>query len=115
MAELDVIDGAAFQSLFDSIGGDREFLGELLETYFADAPVQLDTMQSTLDAGDAEGLRRAAHSLKSNSANFGAMGLSRLCKTVEDMAKAGALDGAGDQISAARAEYARVVARLRSL
>jgi HPt (histidine-containing phosphotransfer) domain-containing protein len=115
MTEQNVIDGATFQNLFDSIGGDREFMAELLQTYFADSPELLATMESTLAAGDAEGLRRAAHSLKSSSANFGALTLSRLCKTVEDMAKTGTLDGAGAHIAAARAEYNRVAAHLQTL
>jgi HPt (histidine-containing phosphotransfer) domain-containing protein len=115
MAEPEVIDAAAFQQLFDSVGGDREFLGELLQTYFDDAPALLATMQSAVSAGNTEALRRAAHSLKSNSASFGAMSLSGLCKSVEDMAKTGTLDGAGVQIAAAEKEYARVVVRLKAL
>jgi HPt (histidine-containing phosphotransfer) domain-containing protein len=115
VAEPDVIDRAVLDGLLDSLGGDREFLAELLETYFDDAPNLLATMHAALAVGDAEAFRRAAHSLKSNSANFGAMVLSRMCKELEDMGKAGTLDGAGERLDGAEAEYARVQPRLEAL
>jgi HPt (histidine-containing phosphotransfer) domain-containing protein len=115
VVEPDVIDRAVLDSLLDSVGGDREFLAELLQAYFDDAPNLLRAMRAALVVADAEAFRRAAHSLKSNSANFGAMVLSRMCKELEDMGKAGALDGAGDRLAEAEAEYARVQPRLEAL
>ena len=114
MGESDIIDRAKLDDLVETIGGDREFLGELLQTYFDDAPKLLAAMHAALDTGDADEFRRAAHSLKSNSISFGAMQLSRLCKELEDMGKAGTLDGAGGRISSAEEEYARVRAALES-
>jgi HPt (histidine-containing phosphotransfer) domain-containing protein len=115
MVEPDVIDRAVLDGLLESVGGDEEFLAELLQTYFDDSPQLLTTLHTALDAGDAEGFRRAAHSLKSNSANFGAMALSRMSKELEDMGKTGTLDGAGPKIAQAEEEYARVRAALESV
>ena len=114
MAESTSIDRAVFDGLLESVGGDTEFLAELLQTYFDDAPQLLAQMKDALAAGNAEVLRRAAHSMKSNSASFGAMDLSRMCKELEDMGKAGALDGAAPRIAQAEAEYARVKAALEA-
>jgi HPt (histidine-containing phosphotransfer) domain-containing protein len=114
MVESDPIDGAVLDGLLDSLGGDLEFLGELLQTYFDDAPDQFKTLHAALAAGDAEAFRRAAHSLKSNSANFGAMALSGMCKELEEMGKSGTLEGADPQIARAEEEYARVRAALES-
>ncbi len=114
MGELDTIDRAVLDGLLETVGDDREFLGELLQTYFDDAPKLLEAMHATLDAGDADWFRRAAHSLKSNSASFGAMQLSRMCKELEDMGKAGTLDGAGARITRVEQEYTRVRAALES-
>jgi len=114
MADPDVIDRSALDGLLDSVGGDKEFLAELLQTYFADAPKLFETMRAALAAGSADEFRRAAHSLKSNSASFGAMLLSRMSKELEDMGKAGTLDGAGPKIAQAEEEYARVRAALES-
>jgi HPt (histidine-containing phosphotransfer) domain-containing protein len=114
MAESDTIDRAVLDDQLESVGGDREFLGELLQAYFDDAPRQFGIMRDALAAGKPDEFRRAAHSLKSNSASFGAMGLSRMCKELEDMGKAGTLDGAGVRIARAEDEYARVRAALES-
>jgi HPt (histidine-containing phosphotransfer) domain-containing protein len=110
----DVIDRAILDGLLESVGGDQEFLGELLQTYFDDAPKLLGTLHTSLAAGNAEEFRRAAHSLKSNSASFGAVPLSRMCKELEDKGKAGSLDGAGAMIARAEEEYERVRAALEA-
>ena len=114
MVDTTVIDSAVLDGLLESVGGDREFLAELLQTYFEDSPRLLETMHTALAASNADEFRRAAHSLKSNSANFGAMTLSRMAKGLEDMGKAGTLDGAAAGVAQAEAEYARVRAALES-
>jgi HPt (histidine-containing phosphotransfer) domain-containing protein len=115
MTESSVIDQAALDTLLDSLGGDQEFLAELMQDYFDDAPDQLAAMESALASGDAEGLHRAAHSLKSNSTTFGAMTLARYCKELEDMGKAGDLDGAAAQITLIQAQYERARAALAAI
>ena len=114
MTDVAAIDRGVLNQLLDSFGGDMEFLGEMLDTFFEDSPRQLEAARAGLAAGDAEAVRRAAHSLKSNSASFGAMPLSRMSKVLEDMGKAGTLDGAGEGVAAAEAEYARVKAALET-
>jgi len=107
-----VIDPATFDELVASTGGEAAFIQELIDTYLTDAPELFAQMRSALAAGDAETFRRAAHSLKSNSASLGALTLSALAKELEMMGKAGTLEGAAAKIAAADAEYARVKAAL---
>jgi HPt (histidine-containing phosphotransfer) domain-containing protein len=108
MSGEDVIDHAVLKDLLETTGGDAIFLGDLLDTYFEDSPELLAAMRRAQSAGDAEGLRRAAHSLKSSSANFGALTLAKLCREVEDGARAGAPQGADGQVAQVEAEYERV-------
>ena len=115
MTEQSVIDPAAWAGLLESLGGDVDFVAELVETYFDDSPRLLAAMQAALSAGNAEDLRRAAHSLKSNSASFGAMRLSKKCKELEDMGKAGVLECAAEQIRYAVAEYEKARAALETI
>ncbi len=115
MTESSVIDQEALDALLASLGGDEEFLAELMQDYFDDSPDQLAAMETAMAAGDDEGLRRAAHSLKSNSATFGAMKLSGMCKQLEDQGKSGALDGAGTGIAQVAAEYERVRLALEAI
>jgi len=114
MAETDTIDHTVLAGVLDSVGGDREFLAELIETYLEDSPRLLEAMRLAMAAGNAEEFRRAAHSLKSTSATLGAMPLSRLARGLEEMGKAGTLDGAVTALSQAEAEYALVKVALQN-
>jgi HPt (histidine-containing phosphotransfer) domain-containing protein len=107
MTEQNGIDRAMLEDLLESVGGDREFLAELLASFQGDALAQIAAMQAALAAGHAKDLQRASHSLKSSSAAFGAMRLSQLCKEVEEMAEAGAWQGAAPGIERIAAEYDR--------
>ena len=108
MAEVESLDRAALDNLFKTVGEDRAFLAELLESYFEDTPGQLELMRTALEAGNADDLRRAAHTLKSNSASFGATALSSLCRDLEALGKSGELAGASSHIEQIEREYARV-------
>ncbi len=112
MNRLDLIDPQTFQNLIHSTGDDLDFLNELMETYFQDALRSVAAMRAALGDGQAPDFRRAAHSMKSNSANFGALQLAALCKELEEMGKVGCLEGAEAKIAAVEAEYAQVKAAL---
>jgi HPt (histidine-containing phosphotransfer) domain-containing protein len=108
------IDPAAFAELLENVGGDRAFLGELVETYLADRPGLFDELRAAVAAHDAAAARRAAHTLKSTSASFGANDLAGRCRQIEQAAAAGDLAGLEEQVTAAQAAYAEVVAALRA-
>ena len=111
--ELDgVLDRATLDALMDSLGGDAEFLAELIDTYAADAPGQLEMLRMALAAGDVAGLVRPAHTLKSSSASLAALELAERCRQLETSAKAGSLEGANEAIEAIAAELDRVVSAL---
>ena len=65
-------------------------------------------LNDSLAANDAAAFRMAAHTLKSGSADFGAMSLSKLCARLEEMGKDGTLDGAAPLVGEAEAIYAQV-------
>jgi HPt (histidine-containing phosphotransfer) domain-containing protein len=115
MPENNVIDRTVLDTLLESFGGDMEFMGEMLDTFFADSPQQLEAARAGLAAGDVESVRRAAHSLKSNCANFGAFTLSGQCKELEMLAKTGSLEGAADMIARIAAGYDQVHAALEAI
>jgi len=115
MTDAQVIDRGAFDRFMESIGGDADFLAEMLDTYFDDSPRQLAAIEAALAAGDVDQLRRAAHSLKSNSATFGALAFSAQAREIEMMAKEGDLQGVGLKAAALAAEYPSVEQGLREL
>ncbi len=55
----------------------------LVRTYLENSRRLLVELQAAMDAGDAEGVRRAAHSVKSTAANIGANVLSQIGRALE--------------------------------
>ena len=106
------IDMNVLNNLLESVGGDREFLQELVETFFSDSPEQFSALKTALNTGDAEVFRRAAHSMKSNSASFGAMSLSDLFKQLEEIGKSGEIANGSDLLADAEAAYEQAVKEL---
>ena len=74
-----------------------------------------EKMQLAVKTGEASDLRLAAHSLKSNSADFGADVLRDLCKNGESMGKEGKLNGAGELVSNVIDEYKKLETVLQKL
>jgi HPt (histidine-containing phosphotransfer) domain-containing protein len=105
---MGILDPAALENLREMVGGDVEFMVELMNTYLEDAPRMLIDMDQALESGDVAVLRRAAHSLKSNSAEFGAMGLSELCRELEMLSKDGSIEGAEELVGRVKAEFSNV-------
>ncbi len=109
-----VLDPAALGQLKEEVG--EEGLAAVIGTFLEEAPRLLGTLFEALDRGDAEEMRRYAHTLKSNAASFGASVLSDLCRDLESMGRRGDLTGAPDLFSRVEAEYARArdaLSRLR--
>jgi PAS domain S-box-containing protein len=84
------LDAAALESLRE-LGGD-DFLAEVIDTFLADVPMLLATLQRALEEEDDAEVRRAAHTLKSNGATLGATEFAELCRTLEQQAKDGRLE-----------------------
>ena len=114
MSTPEIIDPATFARLLDSLGEDVDFLSELVEAYLASSPGLFASMQQAIATGDAPALQRAAHSLKSGSANFGALAFAAQCKELEDMGKMGALIEARDTCNTLEIAYAEVAAALEA-
>jgi HPt (histidine-containing phosphotransfer) domain-containing protein len=110
----EIIDEATFSRLLDSLGDDVDFLSELVEAYLASSPGLLAGMRQAGASGEAPGLQRASHSLKTGSASFGALAFAARCKELEDLAKMGALAEAEAKCEALEAAYAQVAAALQT-
>jgi CheY-like chemotaxis protein len=108
-----VIDRQAFEAFRTSMGAD--FIVELLEVFNEDAPQLIQALRQAQAEGDAQAFRRAAHSLKSTSASFGALALTELARELEGLGKTGNLDGAGDKLAQAEALYQRLQKTLAEL
>ncbi len=59
----------------------------LVHMYLENSQRLLGELQTAMDGADAEAVRRAAHSIKSTSANVGANTLAQLARTLEHAAQ----------------------------
>jgi histidine phosphotransfer protein HptB len=69
------------------------FVRELIDAFLEDAPAELAALHSALEQDEAGEARRAAHTLKSNAATFGANPLADVSRELEEAAARGELDG----------------------
>jgi CheY-like chemotaxis protein len=115
-ASAEVLDPRALERLRAMLGEQADqMLPELIERFYRDADRLFGQARQALEQGQAEDLRRAAHTLKSTSATFGAMALSAIARELEHRARDGMLEGAAGQIDRAEAEFARAKAALEAM
>jgi HPt (histidine-containing phosphotransfer) domain-containing protein len=110
------LEASALESLRE-LGGD-EFLSEVVVTFLADAPSLMASLRAALERGEAGEVRRAAHTLKSNGQTFGAGSFAELCRELEERARSGELEGAGELADRIDREYVALqeaLAPLRSV
>jgi HPt (histidine-containing phosphotransfer) domain-containing protein len=110
---MPVIDKATFDELKEMSGAD--FINELIDTFLEDAPKLIDEIRTSLAANNAETFRRAAHSVKSNAATFGASQLAALAKELEMLGKENRLQETGDKLKALEEAFVSVRDELRGL
>jgi len=67
--------------------GKPELLARVINVYLAESPKLVQKLKQAAGARDAREIARSAHSLKSSSANIGAMMLSRYCEDIEASAR----------------------------
>lgn len=82
-------------ALIDSLGGDLELYGEIVRLFLSHYPQELESLQSSLAAGDATHLHRTAHSLKGAISNFSAPRATDATRALEHAVKGGMVDHAG--------------------
>ncbi len=93
-------------------GGD-EMVRDLVNMYLQNAAALIVEMQESKAQANFEVLRRAAHTLKGNSHQVGAVPLAEHCAELEKLAKASSLEGADALLTQIQAEYQRVNAALQ--
>jgi two-component system, sensor histidine kinase and response regulator len=103
--------GALFdrEALLERVDGDVEFLAETVDLLDADAPGLLEQLRAAVASGDANAVRRSAHTLKGMVANFCAPPAQEAALRLEQQGRSGDLVGA----EAATADLATQVERLR--
>lgn len=104
-----LLDPDVYAELADAMGAD--FAAELVATFLGDAPNMIEDLKTAAAGGDADGYRRAAHSIKSNAETFGAFALAAHARAME---LTGLPEG-DPPIPAFEATYAETAVALKAL
>jgi PAS domain S-box-containing protein len=104
-----VLDRKVLQSLQQMAGAKAAtILRQIIDNYLEDAPRLLQGIRDAIEAGDAQALRQSAHTLRSSSANLGAINLSNFCKELELMGRNGTTMDAPERMAQVEVEYEKV-------
>ncbi len=107
------MDGSALEAIRTlERQGSAEVLKKVIEIYFRETPPLLQSLREAAVRTDAAALQRAAHSLKSGSANLGARRLAELCRGLEAAARSGDLSEAQQQVAEIEVEFGKVIPAL---
>jgi HPt (histidine-containing phosphotransfer) domain-containing protein len=109
--DMDVIEG------LKALGGEGDpgLMEELIDLFLADAPARMEEVARGLEHADWELLERAAHTLKSSSANMGARALSKICFEIERGAREGKVDGIAELVQSSRKAFSAVQRELERI
>jgi signal transduction histidine kinase/CheY-like chemotaxis protein len=109
------LDPNALDQLLEVIGGDHEALKELVQSFLDEGPDLVKRLRQAVEANDADGLRRAAHTLKGSATDFGALTLAGLCREIEAMGRASEVVAAANKVLEAAEEYQKAEIGLKGL
>ena len=103
---LPTTDDAALERLKRFGGG--KLLGEMISLFISAAPVRIGAARAGVDARDVTAAEMALHSLKSSSAQLGALRMQRLSEHGEAIARTGDLEGVDHVVRELEAEFPHV-------
>ena len=107
------VDAGVIHKLISSLGDEgRRSAAALIDTFLGHAPELTAALTTAVERGEAENVRREAHTLKASAATFGAVRLEGLCRELEAEAKAGTLDRGRDLLARIAVELERVTEEL---
>jgi two-component system, sensor histidine kinase and response regulator len=98
-----------------SPAGGEALVERVIHAYVGDTPQHLRTLEQAIAALDTEHIRKAAHSLKSSSANVGADALAQLCKDMEKLGRLDTTEGAAAILGRMKQEFQAVRHSLSAL
>jgi CheY-like chemotaxis protein len=90
-------------------------VSKLIGMFLEDASHRLNLLHQAATRQDGENLLAVAHALRGAAGHFGLTELVGLCERLEELARAGALDGAPDVVSDLDKAYSRVREALEAI
>ena len=103
------IDVTVLESL-RKIGGEDAnlFLTEMITTYLEDATRRIKILADGIAQADSAIIEQAAHSMKSSSANLGAMNLAEFCEQLQQLGRTKTIENIETLLSNTQSEFKQV-------
>jgi signal transduction histidine kinase/CheY-like chemotaxis protein/HPt (histidine-containing phosphotransfer) domain-containing protein len=108
---MSAIDHGVLDQLREDLGGNAP-LHDVILTFLENTPAALAALRDATVRGDAEAIRRAAHTIKGTSAMLGARSLSEQCAELERLGRSGLVPDPANRVTAIEASYRKVEAEL---
>jgi two-component system, sensor histidine kinase and response regulator len=110
------LDHSAIEAVrqLDPDGNDR-LLARLIALYRDDSSQLLADIDNAMKVGDAEAVARAAHTLKSSSANLGATNVAAIARLIENSARSGDITELPSTLTKLRAQRTVALSELEGL
>ncbi|WP_258223227.1 Hpt domain-containing protein, partial [Stenotrophomonas sp. HMWF023] len=99
-----VLDRSVLDELHAVIG---DAAAQIVAVFLEDVPQLVQQLQQAAQGNDTERLQALSHSLKSSSANVGALSLSAVARRIEHEARSGSLQRPAVAVALLVAEFAR--------
>ena len=93
--------------------GSQNLVQKVVQTYLESSEKLATQLHAAIDSADAEGVARTVHTLKSSSANVGALKLAGLCKTLETAGRQSDFSKAAELHRQIQQEYEQVIDALK--
>ncbi|MDG2526160.1 ATP-binding protein [Stenotrophomonas sp. HITSZ_GD] len=103
-AALPILDTEVLDELHEVAGAET---ASIVRLFLEDAPRLIARLEAASGTRDNEELRQASHTLKSSSANVGAIALANAARRIELAARAGPIERPAVMVALVIAEYAR--------
>jgi signal transduction histidine kinase/DNA-binding response OmpR family regulator/putative methionine-R-sulfoxide reductase with GAF domain len=112
--EAAVLDQEALGRL-RAIAPDDQAFAQLVASFGENAASTLAQLADAAGSGDVDSIKRFAHTLKSNAASFGAVGLADRCNALEAQARTGMTNDVETQVAEIAAAFERSRSALNEL
>jgi CheY-like chemotaxis protein len=102
----EVLDRQVLEQLSELQTDDKpDLLAQVINLYLDESPKLIQQLKQAASANDASEIVRTAHTLRSSSANVGAIALSRLCGDLEAATQVAATEEANSLLGKVETEY----------
>jgi two-component system sensor histidine kinase/response regulator len=100
-------------AMLERLGGDEELAHQLVELFVAECPQMMAAVRQSVESGDVEQVRRAAHAFKGSVGNFTDGAPMTTAWDLEQIGREGAIENAPEVLRRLEAEVDAFLAALR--